>query len=146
MKKLMLWMAILVFLGSTFTATLYAQDITGTWQGTVKAPAELRLIMRISKQLDGSLQVRLVPVDRAAGPVAEVFFASCFGLSFLKNEARPAAACRRGVNSPAFIYRPSTGQISGRDSFLQECRRRSDIALSDVYAENLSPKCCAHPN
>jgi pimeloyl-ACP methyl ester carboxylesterase len=41
------------------TGALYAQDPTGNWQGTLKAK-ETRLILRISKQLDGSLEARIV--------------------------------------------------------------------------------------
>jgi hypothetical protein len=58
-----LWIAVLSVL---VTGTLYAQDITGDWQGTLKTPAEERLIVRIKKELDGSLQVRMVLVDRGA--------------------------------------------------------------------------------
>src|SRR5687767_14546978 len=45
------------------TATLYAQDITGNWQGTLKAK-EMRMILRVSKQLDGSLEARLLRVEQ----------------------------------------------------------------------------------
>lgn len=55
-----MWVTILVLL---VTGTLYAQDITGIWQGTLQA-SETRMIVRISKQLDGSLQVRILRVDQ----------------------------------------------------------------------------------
>jgi len=58
-----LWITVLSVL---VTGTLYAQDITGDWQGTLKTPTEERLIVRIKKELDGSLQVRIVLVDRGA--------------------------------------------------------------------------------
>jgi len=48
------------------TGTLYAQDITGEWQGTIKAVKDQRTIVRISKQLDGSLQLRLLLIDQGA--------------------------------------------------------------------------------
>lgn len=46
------------------TGTLYAQDITGDWQGTLKASTDLRLIVRIKKELDGSLRARVLRVDQ----------------------------------------------------------------------------------
>ncbi|MGH9850883.1 MAG: alpha/beta fold hydrolase [Blastocatellia bacterium] len=55
-----MWVTILLLL---VTGTLYAQDITGDWQGTLKA-GEVRMIIRISKQLDGSLEARLLRLDQ----------------------------------------------------------------------------------
>src|SRR3712207_5060843 len=60
MTKKTMWVTILLLL---VTGTLYAQDITGDWQGTLKA-GEMRVIIRISKQLDGSLEARLLRVDQ----------------------------------------------------------------------------------
>ena len=60
MTKKTMWVTILLLL---VTGTLYAQDITGDWQGTLKA-TEMRVIIRISKQLDGSLEARLLRVDQ----------------------------------------------------------------------------------
>lgn len=45
------------------TGTPYAQDITGDWQGTLKTGA-IRMIMRISKQLEGSLEARFIKLDQ----------------------------------------------------------------------------------
>lgn len=42
---------------------LYSQDVTGNWQGTLQAE-QLRLIVRISKQLDGSLDAKILRVDQ----------------------------------------------------------------------------------
>ena len=53
----------LALLGTSFTGPLYAQDITGDWQGTFTAAREQRTILRISRQLDGSLQLRLLLVN-----------------------------------------------------------------------------------
>jgi non-heme chloroperoxidase len=47
------------------SSTLYAQDITGDWQGTLKAGIELRLIIRISKQADGNWQAMLSSIDQS---------------------------------------------------------------------------------
>ena len=46
------------------TGTIHAQDITGDWQGTIKAVKDQRTILRISRQLDGSLQLRLLLIDQ----------------------------------------------------------------------------------
>jgi pimeloyl-ACP methyl ester carboxylesterase len=55
-----MWVSILSLL---VTGTLYARDITGAWQATLKA-SEMRMIIRISKQLDGSLEARILRVDQ----------------------------------------------------------------------------------
>lgn len=61
MVKKTLWMTV----ASVFVAgALYAQDITGDWQGTLKANADVRLIVRIRKELDGSLQARVLRADQ----------------------------------------------------------------------------------
>ena len=46
MKKLMLWsIALAAFMGTA----LHAQNITGTWQGTLEAgPQDLRIVIKIS--------------------------------------------------------------------------------------------------
>lgn len=55
-------MGVIIFL--LFVAgTLSAQDITGVWQGTLK-PKELRLIIRVSRQLDGGLEARMLRADQ----------------------------------------------------------------------------------
>lgn len=57
----------LALLGTTFAGPLYAQDITGEWQGTFTAVTNAnkvqRTILRISRQLDGSLQLRMLLID-----------------------------------------------------------------------------------
>jgi non-heme chloroperoxidase len=60
MTKKTMWVGILLLL---VTGTLYAQDITGDWQGTLKA-GEMRVLIRVSKQLDGSLEAKLLRVDQ----------------------------------------------------------------------------------
>lgn len=57
------------------TGTPYAQDITGDWQGTFTAAKEQRTILRIFRQLDGSLQLRMLlinenPPDWGSGNLA----------------------------------------------------------------------------
>ena len=46
------------------SGTLFAQDITGDWQGTIKGPKDQRTILHISRQLDGSLQLRMLLIDQ----------------------------------------------------------------------------------
>ena len=53
----------LALVGTPLAGTLHAQDITGEWQGTFKAAREQRTILRISRQLDGSLQLRMLLID-----------------------------------------------------------------------------------
>src|SRR5688572_2801691 len=65
MKTLKALIVAFALLGTTFTGTLYAQDITGDWQGTIRIAKDLRTIVRISRQLDGSLQVRVLAIDHA---------------------------------------------------------------------------------
>jgi non-heme chloroperoxidase len=58
--KKTVWVTILLLL---VTGTLYGQDITGAWQGTLK-PGDMHMIVRLSNQLDGSLQARILRVDQ----------------------------------------------------------------------------------
>lgn len=63
MKRLMLWMlAFAVLSGST----LFAQNITGTWQGTLHVPSGrgLRTVIKISKTEAGSLKAVLYSIDQ----------------------------------------------------------------------------------
>jgi len=61
MKKLMLWMIALVALPA---GALFAQDITGTWQGALQAGRELRIVIKISKGDDGGLKAVLYSIDQ----------------------------------------------------------------------------------
>src|SRR5215813_9542555 len=62
MAKKAVWVFILVM---SLTSALCAQDITGDWQGTLKAGIELRLIIRISKQAGGGWQAMLSSIDQS---------------------------------------------------------------------------------
>lgn len=64
MKKLMLWA---VALGLLASGTLRAQDLTGNWQGTLKASKDLRMILVVTKD-DGKLQAKLYSIDETAQP------------------------------------------------------------------------------
>lgn len=59
MTKKTTWVTILLLL---LPGTLCAQDITGVWQGALKA-GEMRVLIRILKQLDGSLEAKLIKPD-----------------------------------------------------------------------------------
>jgi len=50
MKKMMVWVITLVALS---TGVLRAQDIAGSWQGTLQAGKGLRTILKVSKAESG---------------------------------------------------------------------------------------------
>jgi len=60
----MLW---LVALAALAGGTLHAQDLTGNWQGTLKAGKDLRLILAISKD-GGRLQAKFYSIDQTPEP------------------------------------------------------------------------------
>ena len=64
MKKLLLRIMALALLGG---GALRAQDLTGNWQGTLKASKDLRMILVITKE-DGRLQAKLYSIDETAQP------------------------------------------------------------------------------
>ena len=71
MKKLTM-----IALAAASAGALFAQsahNITGTWQGTLQAEQELRLVMKISKGDDGGLKSVMYSIDQGAqgipGPV-----------------------------------------------------------------------------
>jgi uncharacterized protein (TIGR03435 family) len=65
MKRLFLW---LVALTALMSSGLRAQDITGTWQGTLKANKDLRTVLKITKD-DGRLKVVMYSIDQGAQPI-----------------------------------------------------------------------------
>jgi uncharacterized protein (TIGR03435 family) len=68
MKKFMLWIiAVLVF----SEGALLAQDITGTWQGTLQAPKqELRIVIKIAKTDDAGMRAVFYSIDQPGGGLA----------------------------------------------------------------------------
>ena len=64
MKKLLLRIMALALLAA---GALRAQDLTGNWQGTLKASKDLRMILVITKE-DGRLQAKLYSIDETAQP------------------------------------------------------------------------------
>src|ERR1035438_8256157 len=63
MKKLMPWMVALAALSG---GALLAQDLTGTWQGTLVVPGgkELRLVVKITKGDAGALRGVFYSIDQ----------------------------------------------------------------------------------
>src|ERR1017187_405555 len=63
MKKCILWMIALVALSGD---ALLAQDLTGTWQGTLKLPdgRELRTVVKVSKADGGALRGIFYSIDQ----------------------------------------------------------------------------------
>jgi uncharacterized protein (TIGR03435 family) len=64
-KPIMPIVALMALSGSA----LLAQDITGTWQGTLVAGRELRTVIKISKTPGGSLGATLYSIDQPAPPI-----------------------------------------------------------------------------
>jgi len=64
MKKFLLSIVALAVLAG---GTLHAQDLTGNWQGTLKAAKDLRVVLVVSKE-DGRLQARLYSIDETPLP------------------------------------------------------------------------------
>jgi uncharacterized protein (TIGR03435 family) len=59
-KNALLWIALAALPGGA----LLAQDITGTWQGTLQAGRELRTVIKISKADGGALKAVLYSIDQ----------------------------------------------------------------------------------
>jgi len=69
MKGIKPCVAVLVLI---FVTALFAQapDITGTWQGILKAPnRDLRIVLKISKADDGSLKAGMYSIDQGGQPI-----------------------------------------------------------------------------
>ena len=60
MKKLMLIIALAAWSGGA----LLAQDITGTWQGTLQAGRDLRIVIKVSKGDAGGLKAVMHSIDQ----------------------------------------------------------------------------------
>src|SRR5215468_1338651 len=61
MKRLILCtIALAMFSGGA----LYAQNFNGTWQGTLKGPRELRIVIKISVGTDDKLKAELYSIDQ----------------------------------------------------------------------------------
>src|SRR5579863_5303744 len=66
MKKVLLTLALAVAASSV----VRAQNVVGDWQGTLKAgPAELRLVLHVTKSGDGGLKATLDSIDQGANGI-----------------------------------------------------------------------------
>ncbi len=65
MKKLMLGIAAFIALSGS---VLRAQDFTGTWQGTLHAEKDLRIILTVAKA-DGKLNATMYSIDQGGQPI-----------------------------------------------------------------------------
>jgi uncharacterized protein (TIGR03435 family) len=68
MKKLVLWLIVFAVSGEV----VYAQDIAGTWQGTLQLPnggPTLRAVLQITKADDQSLKAVFYSIDQGAQPL-----------------------------------------------------------------------------
>jgi len=69
MKKLILW---LIVFAAASGGVLHAQDIAGTWQGTLAAPGggqALRIVVEVSKADNQSLKVVVRSIDQGGQPI-----------------------------------------------------------------------------
>lgn len=67
MKRCMLWIIALAFL----QASAFAQNLTGTWQGTLKVrDRELRTVIKIETTATDSLKATMYSIDQGAGAIA----------------------------------------------------------------------------
>lgn len=66
MKKLLLW---LVALASFSAGALQAQDVVGTWQGTLQAEKDLRIVVKVSKTEAGALKTVNYSIDQGGQPM-----------------------------------------------------------------------------
>lgn len=69
MKKLLLWM---LALAAAPGGSLFGQNITGSWQGSLAGPAgqpPLRLVIKISRADDESLKAVLYSIDQGGQPI-----------------------------------------------------------------------------
>jgi uncharacterized protein (TIGR03435 family) len=68
MKKLLLWIFAFTALS---TGSIWAQDIAGTWQGTLQTPQkELRIIMKVTKGDKGEWKTAFYSIDQSSQPLA----------------------------------------------------------------------------
>ena len=69
MKKLTLWMVALAGLSG---GVLLAQDLTGTWQGSLAPPGgkELRIVIKVTKADGNALRGTMYSIDQGGGGIA----------------------------------------------------------------------------
>ncbi len=62
MKK---WMLCIIALAALSAGALFAQDLTGTWQGTLQAGRELRIVIKISRTDTEALKAVMYSIDQS---------------------------------------------------------------------------------
>ena len=67
MKTLLLWTIAFIALSA---GALHAQDLAGTWQGTLHAGQELRIVIKISNADGGGLKAVMYSIDQGAQGLA----------------------------------------------------------------------------
>lgn len=94
MKKLMLW---LVALASLAGGTVFAQTMTGTWQGALKIPqapkGELRVVIKISTTDADRLKAEMFSIDQGGQPIPATTVTQSG--STLKSPSLPSMAATR---------------------------------------------------
>jgi len=66
MKRSMVWIVGLAVLSG---GALFGQDLAGTWQATLSAPAaQLRVVIKIAKTADGKFEGQLFSIDQGGQP------------------------------------------------------------------------------
>ncbi len=66
MKKLMSW---IIFLAALSGGALLAQSLTGTWQGTLEAGRDLRIVLKISTTAADTLKAVMYSIDQGGQPM-----------------------------------------------------------------------------
>jgi hypothetical protein len=68
MKSVVQWMIVLALVPGS---ALHAQNVTGTWQGSLQGPQgpALRIVMKITRADDESLKAVLYSIDQGAVPM-----------------------------------------------------------------------------
>jgi uncharacterized protein (TIGR03435 family) len=67
LKRLLLWTVVLAALSGS---AAQAQDLTGTWQGTLQAGRELRIVFKISSADAGGLKAVMYSIDQGGSGIA----------------------------------------------------------------------------
>lgn len=126
MKKMLLWAAVLAML---MAGSLWAQDISGDWQGTLKLGRDLRIILHIEKGDKGALTCKLYSIDQGVDVPAtsivlkESAFKATFDLIMASYEGTVSAdgnsitgSWIQGTKVPLNFQRPTRETAWKRDS------------------------------
>jgi bla regulator protein blaR1 len=112
MKTVPVWIVALVAL---WGSALHAQDITGTWQGTLQAGKELRTVIKISNADGGGLKAVLYSIDQGgqALPASAITFqASTVKMSIAGIGATYEGKLSADANSIAGAFTQGPGRLT----------------------------------